>query len=283
MQRSLLAGILLLSLCACAARDSTALLARNASETSVRFLPPLPPNPSKQLRQFLYYIPFQDTLVAKIRVSDGKIYKHKFYGNPGARDIALDSQGHLYESAYDGTNSTVVELDSKLQIDRTIQVKGGEAEAVSVDQQGVAYVAWHSNDGREVAIEEFSKDASGPAAPIRTISGSQTALKYPEALTLDSAGVLYVADYELGEVLVYAAQANGNVAPIRVIGGDQTGVTMPTNLILGADGNMYVSNQLPGSDEAGPVSWILSAWRRKIHLWDRNSAPERTLPSFGVS
>jgi transposase len=34
------------------------------------------------------------------------------------------------------------------------------------------------------------------------------------------------------------------------------------------------------STEAGPVSWTLSAWRRKVHQWRANSTPRAYPPEF---
>jgi len=59
----------------------------------------------------------------------------------------------------------------------------------------------------------FAANASGNAAPLRTISGSATGLNVPSGIALDVSGNMYVANANGNSVTEYAAAAAGNVAP----------------------------------------------------------------------
>jgi DNA-binding beta-propeller fold protein YncE len=144
--------------------------------------------------------------------------------------------------------------------------------------------------------------------------GQITGLRDPLGMTVDEAGNLYVADgYDIrvyspgkspslkltlteggiGPHDVAVSPKNGDVAVANegtFSGGGggvsfyRRGATSAYKTVTSPDfPNLLYDAFDDAGDEAGPVSWILSAWRRKIHPWDRNSAPERTLPNFGVS
>jgi hypothetical protein len=202
--------------------------------------------PARTSSGFLYYLLQVGSPIRKVRLGDGKTFNHKSYGVSGGVRLTIDVRGHLYEASRSGQNSAVTELNKKLVVVRTITMPDGIATAVAVDRQGLAYVAWIPNN-HEIAIDVFSRDASGNATPIRSITGINTGLQFPIGVGVDGTGKVYVADALANQILVYAARANGDVAPVQVIGGSQTGLTSMCNLSLGADGNLYVSNQFSGS------------------------------------
>lgn len=95
---------------------------------------------------------------------------------------------------------------------------------------------------------------SGNASPVNTISGAHTGLAFPYALTLDSAGNIYVAnavggpDFQ-GSITIYPKHGDGNIPPTATISDnpqcapcDNTELNLPSGITLDASGNIYVSN-----------------------------------------
>lgn len=89
------------------------------------------------------------------------------------------------------------------------------------------------------SITVFALDATGNAAPQRTIAGSNTGLSLPIGLGVDHQGNLYVANREGGTVGVFPISANGNVAPTRSI--SSAGMGSPQGVALGPGDDLYVA------------------------------------------
>jgi hypothetical protein len=93
----------------------------------------------------------------------------------------------------------------------------------------LVYVA--NTDGTTMQILAFPPNTGGNVAPVKKIAGSATQLEYPQSLTFDAAGNLYVLNETPGgtnsatfTITVYGRGSNGNAAPVRVIGGSNTGL-----------------------------------------------------------
>ena len=72
------------------------------------------------------------------------------------------------------------------------------------------------------AILTFAGGASGEAAPVRVIQGSNTRLEAPDRVAVDAVNnEIYVPEGD--RILVYDRMGNGNVAPKRVIEGPDAG------------------------------------------------------------
>jgi DNA-binding beta-propeller fold protein YncE len=81
------------------------------------------------------------------------------------------------------------------------------------------------------SITVFTRDASGDAAPIRTIQGPKTRLNWMGALSLDpETGNLWVANDVDNSILVFRGTDNGDVAPMKMIRGDKTGLDHPAGI-----------------------------------------------------
>jgi DNA-binding beta-propeller fold protein YncE len=80
-------------------------------------------------------------------------------------------------------------------------------------------------------VTVYAKNANGNAAPIQTISGSNTGLNQPFGISVKGTA-MYVTNESANTVTVYSASANGNVAPTRTIGGSNTGLNGPAGITL---------------------------------------------------
>jgi hypothetical protein len=96
------------------------------------------------------------------------------------------------------------------------------------------YVTNQSN-----SVTVYALDASGNAAPTRTLSGASTGLNLPIGIATDHQGNLYVANRVGGTVGVFPANASGNVAPTRSI--TSAGMGSPQALAVGTGDDLYVA------------------------------------------
>ncbi len=97
------------------------------------------------------------------------------------------------------------------------------------------------------SILAFSLDATGDAAPFRTIAGATTQLSLPIGVTVDHDGNIYVANRTGSNVTVYGATATGDVAPIRTL--TATGMGSPEGMVRGPDDDIIVTT-CPGCGQA---------------------------------
>ena len=126
---------------------------------------------------------------------------------------------------------------------------------LAIDSSGYMYVP--NTNGGPVApggsITIYAPNASGNAAPVKTISGTAssdlTGLDSPSGLALDSANNIYVTNQGSADgtggsdsVTIYPAGANGNVKPEARISGPLTELSMPSAIAVDAIGNIYVAN-----------------------------------------
>ncbi len=152
---------------------------------------------------------------------------------------AVDSNDDLYVTSGDNLISEFSPESQGNNLIREIQEPehkhGDSIRSIAVDSHLNVYA------GNLLAkdIQVFAPTASGPAKPIRTISGSQTHLGAPSGLALDSKDNLYVTVCHycshgsgIDSVLVFAAGAKGNVKPRSVITGKKTALDVPTDLVV---------------------------------------------------
>jgi 6-phosphogluconolactonase (cycloisomerase 2 family) len=74
-------------------------------------------------------------------------------------------------------------------------------------------------DDNHHAAFVYSRTATGPAAPLRTIKGLSSLLDYPSSLVVDTTNneLWAVNDDTSDRAVVYSRTANGDVAPLRVV------------------------------------------------------------------
>jgi sugar lactone lactonase YvrE len=136
---------------------------------------------------------------------------------------------------------------------------------LAVDAAGTVYVADTSNG----AVSAFAPGASGNVAPVRSLSG--TSMESSDALALDGAGHLLVAD-GTGHLEDFGTGASGkNQTPLATIAGSQTGIIAPFGVAIsprllgvstaslspGTTGAAY-NQKLAASGGAPPYTWSLA-------------------------
>ncbi|CAN5905609.1 hypothetical protein BH11MYX3_BH11MYX3_18290 [soil metagenome] len=95
-----------------------------------------------------------------------------------------------------------------------------------------------TQEGGSIAV--FALDATGDAAPIRSISGPATGLNLPIGIDVEPVtGFLYVANRRAGTVTVYTPEAIGDVAPVKTL--TATGMGSPEGVAFTTAGDLYVS------------------------------------------
>lgn len=111
--------------------------------------------------------------------------------------------------------------------------------------QATAYAPYYVANQNAQSITVYEPESSGNAAPVRTISGSNTGLgvstsSLPASMYRDPLGQLYVTSFAGGAVLIFEAGATGNVSPIRTISGPSTGLSRAFAITRDAAGQIYV-------------------------------------------
>ena len=122
-----------------------------------------------------------------------------------------------------------------------------DAKAIAADAAGNIYVINSSVlSNEEPILLIYSAAASGKIFPTATLSGSNTGIHGLTAITLDSAGSLYVAINDpvsqRGSILVFAPGATGNVAPVRTIAGSNTSLDSVGELQVNSAGTLFVTS-----------------------------------------
>ena len=104
------------------------------------------------------------------------------------------------------------------------------------------YVPMYTSDNT-ASISEWPTNASGNVTPSVKIAGAATTLLGPTAVTRDSSGYIYVADFDNAAVDVFAPGSSGNVAPVRQIRGSSTAINGLEGIGVDSSGNIYLANR----------------------------------------
>ncbi|MGH7814006.1 MAG: NHL repeat-containing protein, partial [Candidatus Binataceae bacterium] len=120
-------------------------------------------------------------------------------------------------------------------------------EGIALDSGGNIYVANEQGGPSSFgSVTVYRAGSNANAVPTVTISGSSTYLALPEGIALDSAGNIYVTNYEgnsgLGSITIFAAGASGDVFPTTAIEGGNTGLSGLERIAVDSSGNIYVAN-----------------------------------------
>lgn len=165
--------------------------------------------------------------------------------------VAVDASGKAFAlNNGDAVEEFQIQRFTPPKVRFVAQISGndtGLAQSVNdaVDASGKLYVT------NFASITVYAPGAHDDAAPISTISGSNTGLTPPTGgqgplgIALDKKGAIYTTARFFGPtggVLVFAPGSNGNVAPAAAISGSSTLLSNPFGIAVDANGNIYVAN-----------------------------------------
>jgi hypothetical protein len=152
-----------------------------------------------------------------------------FVQEPSITIFQAGSQGDANPTAVIGGTSTGLDYLSGLALDSS-----GNIYATGFTGKGIP------------TINVYPAGSNGNVAPISTISGPDTGLGSEFAMTVDSAGNLYVLNGE--EVSIYSAGSSGDAAPSNTFTSSFTGIDDSSGIALDGAGNIYVANSYAGAD-----------------------------------
>ena len=167
--------------------------------------------------------------------------------------IAFDPKGNLYVSNHvAGPSITAYAAGASGNSAPIATIAGANTglaapTGIAFDASGRLYVANGANVNSPAGqILIYAAGASGNVAPIDSIAGSNTGLYGSTWLAFDSAGNLYVTNYNWTSatfsITVYGPGAHGNSAPIHTITGSKTGLSGLAGIALDGAGNLYAAN-----------------------------------------
>jgi hypothetical protein len=149
--------------------------------------------------------------------------------------LTTDSAGNIYSVSIGGlVTEFSATANGNVQPTRTLTTGGGFG--IAVDAAGVIYVPRFV----QPYIDIYAVNATGAAAPIRTISGAATGLTAPQQVAVDATGQLYVA--QLSGIVVFASGATGNATPVRTISGTNTTLKNPQGVAVDSSQNIYIGD-----------------------------------------
>jgi hypothetical protein len=152
--------------------------------------------------------------------------------------LALDKSGNLYVANIRNSSVTVYASGATGNVAPTRRLEGShtglkDPYALALDSKSNIYVV--NNDGYtpDDSVTVYAARTHGNVAPIQTISGTATKLRWPDGIAVDSGGDIYVADGNLrSRVMVFAAGASGDVKPLRTIRGSNTGLSFTAGIAV---------------------------------------------------
>src|SRR3989442_2954795 len=157
----------------------------------------------------------------------------------GPEGISLDLHGRVYVTNALGNSITIFNAGASGNVRPTDTIVGASTglnapRGIALDPVGRLYVANSGAGASTSSVTVYESGAKGNAAPIDTITGTNTALDQPQGVALDPAGRIYVANSAFTShqyrITVYGAVANGNVVPAVTLAGNNTGLTVPSHL-----------------------------------------------------
>ena len=190
---------------------------------------------------------------------------------------ALDGSGLLYVAGTDdvsGISSVSVYAAGAASGSaplRTFQTNAAYyPDSIAVTSAGQAYVIEDQFDanGDVIAtqIEVFAAGTTSGTAATAVITGAATQMIDPADIAVDSAGNIYVANYQddnVSQILEFAAGSTGNAAPLQTItfNGEITGIAVDTSAnIYAAEvnsaGNASIVEYTAGSLSQTPAKTI---------------------------
>jgi sugar lactone lactonase YvrE len=146
---------------------------------------------------------------------------------------AADSAGNIYViSSGSGVIQKFATGAGTNATPTTITTPGSNLSGIAIRSDGAIFVC----DASQNTIYSFAAGATGTPAPVTTISGANSGINYAVGIALDSAGRVYLSNYQggggSGSITVYASGTTGNTPPIATITGSATLLSNPIGIAI---------------------------------------------------
>ncbi len=203
--------------------------------------------------------------------------------------IASDSAGNIYAAA--GSPARVYRITPDGQSTTIFEPQELQVQALVVDKKGIVYAAT-APDGKVYRLEETKAAKAAAKASWSATPYFDPGSKYIWDMVLDSAGALYVATGDHGEIYKISAAGQRSLffksdeVHIRVLALDPNG-----NLIAGSDGSGLIYRIAPN----GEAFVLYSAAKKEITALAIDGAgniyaaaagekrPESAMPQMGIT
>jgi len=126
--------------------------------------------------------------------------------------------------------------------------------SIAVGPDGKVYVTYRWRLGYHNEIAVYAGGTNGNVAPIATLSGPHTGLRFPSAIAVDARGAIYAANGRGDSITIYAPNSRGDATPIATISGSTTWLGGPEAIALDSQGKIYVANTRGGFMGTGGIT-----------------------------
>ena len=152
--------------------------------------------------------------------------------------LTLDPAGAIWACDFDANRAFKFSATASGNVAPIAKLGAGataldDCNGVAVSSSGNLFMSSFGEDtGYKPSIFVWKAGAGTNAAPIRTIVGHATGLRYTAGSAFDSDGKLFVSTGYNDSIEVFSPTANGNAAPLRTIAGSNTGLSYPSNIAI---------------------------------------------------
>ena len=172
-------------------------------------------------------------------VAPSKKISGSMTGLSGANGVAVGPTGKIYVStSSNGLLVFAASANGNVPPMQHIVAPAGIA-GIAIDSTGNIYDAVSTTN----AIHVYAPNATGSAAPIRVIAGTNTGLNNPKGIAVDVSNKIYIANGGANSITVYGAAAVGNAVPLRRIAGAATTIQSPVGIAVNVRGNIYLAER----------------------------------------
>lgn len=183
-------------------------------------------------------------------------------GSDGAQSLALDTAGNIYVTGYSNAASNNTDYVTVKYnpagivqwIQRYDYGASDIAQAIVVDKPGNVYVTGYSYDGASPDFATIKYNSSGVQQWVHRYNGTGNGADYPTAMTIDTAGEIYVTGYSIGTggnfdyVTIKFTSSSSTPLWIKKYIGAANSTDQPYGITVDNSGNVYVTG---GSIGAG--------------------------------
>jgi uncharacterized delta-60 repeat protein len=195
--------------------------------------------------------------MAYSQVSQAWLQRYNGPGNSsdGAQSLALDTAGNIYvtgssSAAPNNTDYVTIKYNPAGIVQWIQRYDFGSsdiAQAVVVDKPGNVYVTGYSSSGANIDFATVKYNSSGVQQWVHRYNGTGNGADYPTAMTIDTAGEIYVTGYSIGTggnfdyATIKFTPSNSVPIWIKKYIGASNSTDQPYDIAVDNSGNVYVT------------------------------------------